>query len=101
MKNNSEYPLKLVNRLKVDLDKADILNVRNESLSPWSLPSYRGFHIQQIDENTNKTLDILKLLSNSNRRLVITIKASDSISRTTVATRKTYRTNEITMLKET
>lgn len=45
---NSEYPLRLVHRLKVDLDEADVLYpVEKSSCSDhWKPASYRGFHIQ-------------------------------------------------------
>ena len=90
-----DHPLSLVHKLKIDLDNADVLCYKNKRNDPWGLPNYRGFHIQQIDENTNESINILQLLSNKKRRLIITLRSSDSISRTTVITRHTYTQDNI------
>lgn len=88
--DDPEHSLRLVHKLKIELDKADVLSPKSKSLDPWGLPNYRSFHIQQIDDNTNEPVDIYGLLSDDKNRLIITIKSTDGISGTTIVTRKTY-----------
>ena len=90
-----EYPHRLVHKLKLDLDSANVLYPKEKTTKPWGLPNYRGFHIQQIDESTGNKVNITKLLENKQRRLIITVRSTDSISGTVVITRTLYTNDKI------
>ena len=81
-------PLRLVTRLKMEMDKADVLNsVHKNKENDWSLPSYRKFHVLPIDENTGKEVNLRGLIEEEKRRLIFTIRAADAISGTTTVLR--------------
>ena len=97
----TKNPLRLVTRLKMEIDRADVLNpARKDKENDWSLPSYRKFHVLPIDENTGNEIDFRELIKDENRRLIFTIRATDAVSSTTTVCRKTFTVSQINFAQQ-